>query len=134
MAVSVSADTGAMWATLLLLAGLPAIGYALFTRLTGRGRGGAAPWRVQDDPTTWAGAAAAAAGHALAAVAVVGEWGRVFGFLSTAYGGGCIAGALVYVYDTWVRGGEQRRSALRPALLLVVAYAFALGFFGRIAG
>ncbi|WP_217546503.1 hypothetical protein [Streptomyces sp. GbtcB6] len=134
MAVTVSADTGALWATLLALAGLPAIGYALFTRLTGRGRKGAAPWRVQDDPTTWVGAGAAVAGHALAAVTVVGEWGRVFGFLTTAYIGGCVAGAFVYAYDTWVREGEQRRRALRPALLLVVPYAFALGFFGRIAG
>ncbi|MGW1621211.1 hypothetical protein [Streptomyces sp. NPDC002172] len=134
MAVTVSADTAAAWATLLTLAGLPAIGYALFTRLTGRGRGDAAPWRVQDDPTTWVGAGAAVAGHVLAVVAVVGEWGRVFGFLTTAYMGGCVAGAFVYTYDTWVRGGEQRRSALRPVLLLVVPYAVALGFFGRIAG
>ncbi|MGW3124868.1 hypothetical protein [Streptomyces sp. NPDC001076] len=134
MAVTVSADTGAMWATLLMLAGLPAIGYALFTRLRGRGPGGTAPWRVQDDPVTWVGAAAAVTGQVLAAVAVVGEWGRVFGFMSTAYVGGCVAGAFVYAYDTRVRAGEQRRRTLRPALLLVMPYAFALGFFGRIAG
>ncbi|MFK0151251.1 hypothetical protein ACIQVL_26115 [Streptomyces sp. NPDC090499] len=134
MAVTVSADTAAMGATLLALAGLPAVGYALLTRLTGRGRADAAPWRVQDDPTTWVGAGAAAVGHVLAVAAVTGEWGRVLGFLSTAYVGGCAASAFVYAYDTWVRKGDQRRQALRPALLLVVPYAVALGFFGRIAG
>ncbi|MEU9344656.1 hypothetical protein AB0D74_26005 [Streptomyces sp. NPDC048278] len=134
MAVTVSADTAAAWATVLALAGLPAIGYALLTRLTGRGRADAAPWRVQADPTTWVGAGAAVVGHVLAGVAVVGEWGRVLGFLATAYMGGCVASAFVYAYDTWVRAGEQRRQALRPALLLVVPYSVALGFFGRIAG
>ncbi|MFD4502159.1 hypothetical protein [Streptomyces sp. NPDC058457] len=58
----------------------------------------------------------------------------MFGFLTTAYIGGCVAGAFVHAYDTWVREGEQHRPALRPARLLVVPYAFALGFFGRVAG
>ncbi|MHB9860833.1 hypothetical protein [Streptomyces sp. YIM S03343] len=139
-----SEDTGAMWAVLLMLAVAPAMGYALVTRLTGRGRKGAASWQPIDDPVFWAGAGAAVAGHALAAVAVVGDWGGMSGPLSAAYAGGGVASALVYAYDAWTgngragdgdrgegtaRAGRRGGRVLRPALLLVVPYVFALGFF-----
>ncbi|MEV7390586.1 hypothetical protein [Streptomyces sp. NPDC091215] len=133
MIVRISEETGAMWAVLLMLVALPAVGYGLGTRLTGKGRQGRAPWRPVDDPVTWVGAGAAVSGHALAAVAVVGSWGGISGPLATAYAGGCAAGALRYAYETFAREGEHSARVLRPALLLLVPYAFALGFFWLVA-
>lgn len=136
--MAMSEDTGAMWAVLLMLPALPAVGYALVTRLTGRGRKGRPPWRPGDDPVCWTCAGAALAGHALAATTVVGDWGGMSGVLWTMFAAGCCAGAVVHAYDAFARparsgsGPAPRRP--RPALLLVAPYAFALGFFWLVAG
>ncbi|MET9386649.1 hypothetical protein ABZY09_37840 [Streptomyces sp. NPDC002928] len=121
-------DTGAMCAVLLSIAAFPALVYAGYARFTGRGRKGGAPWRPLEDPINLICAAVAVAGHALASV-VVGGWGELFGFMTPAFMGGCNSSALAYTC-----GGDGGGRAVRPALLLVVPYAFALGFFGRIAG
>jgi hypothetical protein len=121
-------DTATMWAVLLVLVGLPALAYAGFARITGRGRGGGVPWSPLRDRINLVCAALAVVGHTVASV-VVGGWGDPLGFTPTASMGGCFSSALVYTC-----GGHQEGRAVRPLLLLVAPYAFALGYFGRIAG
>lgn len=65
---------------------------------------------------------------------MVGRWGGVSGLLSTMFAAGCCASAVVYAYDAFARADRPRPRALRPALLIVVPYAFALGFFWLVAG
>ncbi|MER7839380.1 hypothetical protein ABTY98_26740 [Streptomyces sp. NPDC096040] len=87
--MTVSEDTGAMWAALLMLSALPAVGYALVTRLTGRGRKGGAPRRPGQDPLALAGGGAAVAGQVPAAVTVVEGWDGLSTLLSAEVAGGC---------------------------------------------
>jgi len=121
-------DTAAVCATLLVAVGLPALVYAGIARLAGRGRKGGPPWRPTDDPVNPLCAVAAVAGYAVASVSVTGSWGATFGFLPTAFIGGGFSSAFVYTF-----GGDAGTRIVRPALLLLVPYALALGFFGRIA-
>ncbi|MDV9174871.1 hypothetical protein R6V09_32760 [Streptomyces sp. W16] len=121
-------DTGAMWAVLLVALGLPALLYAGIARFTGHGRKGGAVWRPLNDRLYLVCALLAVVGHAGGSV-VVGSWGDLFGFMPTAFMGGCFSSALAY---TCV--GDQEGRALRPELLPLAPYALALGFFGRIAG
>ena len=121
-------DTGAMWAVLLVAAGLPALLYAGIARFTGHGRKGGAVWRPLDDRLNLVCALLAVVGHAGASVAI-GGWGDVFGFTPSAAMSGSFSSALAYA-----AGGDQEGRALRPMLLLLAPYALALGFFARIAG
>ncbi|MEV0735181.1 hypothetical protein AB0I51_04265 [Streptomyces sp. NPDC050549] len=122
-------DTAAICATLLVAVGLPALVYAGIARLTGRGRKGGPPWQPTDDPVNALCAVAAVAGYALASAAVTGSWGPTFGFLPTAFIGGCFSSAFAYTFG----GGTGRQLLVQPALLLLMPYALALGFFGRVA-
>ena len=127
--MNISEDTGAMWAVLLVVVGLPALVYAGITRFTGHGRKGGPLWRPLQDWVYAICAAAAIAGHATASAVVTGSWGDTFGFTPTAVMGGCFSSALAYTC-----AGDAGTRVVRPALLLLVPYASALGFFGRIAG
>ncbi|MGW3105098.1 hypothetical protein [Streptomyces sp. NPDC001100] len=121
-------DTGAMWAMLLVAAGLPALLYAGIARFTGHGRKGGPVWRPLHDRLYLVCALLAVVGHAGGSVVVEG-WGDVFGFTPSASMSGCFSSALAYA-----AGGDQEGRALRPMLLLLAPYSIALGFFGRIAG
>ncbi|MGX9891060.1 hypothetical protein [Streptomyces sp. NPDC002276] len=121
-------DTGAMWAVLLVAAGLPTLLYAAIARFTGHGRKGGPVWRPLDDRLNLVCALLAVVGHAGASV-VIESWGDVFGFTPSAVMSGSFSSALAYT-----AGGDQKGRALRPMLLLLAPYSIALGFFARIAG